>query len=644
MKISIIIIFFISGVNLLSQSISIFDIEESDFPTFKAKVFAFDAFGEAISDLSRYEINLTENGRNITDYRIECPPAKQITAISSVLTIDISGSMYGEGLDNAKAAARAWVNAMPLGKSECAITAFDNDNYLINDFTKDRICLLEAIDKLEPDGATDFDSGFLKRSAGAFPVVENARYKKVIVFLTDGFAGGNKEEIIAKARHLDAIVYCVTLNNSTPQILRDIAIETGGSYFSNITNKAQAEDVYRTILMLAQNSEPCRIEWQTFGCSTHRNIQIEILDHHIKTDLTYSVPYEYLPRIEYDPTGYLNFNNVGPGDQAIKKITLKAMVSDIHIDKISSDNTEFSISDYGGVDPPFTIEKGSKRELAIAFTPSDSSLKFVQFTIDGDACMGGSFFARGGNPNIPIKQKTIELVSPNGGDELISGGNSEIVWKGIPPEEKVKIEYSTDNGRNWFMISENNTGGIYNWKNIPNTPSDKCLIKITQSGGSKNIAKREVDIPSGSYISECLFDPTGKNIAIVLNPGKLFIYESNTLHLLCQIDYERDMWVNPQWFPDGIRIATKNGQFINIWDVNSGVLIDKLSGHTKNIYKFLISPDGSKICSIGNDKKLIIWNTENGSMSYSLFHDTNYAPDLFPRWLGGGSGMEPGWN
>ena len=61
----------------------------------------------------------------------------------------------------AKEAARAWLNTLSLPQSECAITSFDDYNYLNQDFTSDRDQLLTAISTLSAKEGTNYNAALL---------------------------------------------------------------------------------------------------------------------------------------------------------------------------------------------------------------------------------------------------------------------------------------------------------------------------------------------------------------------------------------------------------------------------------------------------------------------------------------------------
>jgi PKD repeat protein len=81
-----------------------------------------------------------------------------------------------------------------------------------------------------------------------------------------------------------------------------------------------------------------------------------------------------------------------------------------------------------------------------------------------------------------IQAPSINITSPNGGEDLTVGSPQYIIWMSSSSITYVKIEYSTDNGSNWRTIATNvfANSSPYSWV-IPNTPSTQCLIKISDA-------------------------------------------------------------------------------------------------------------------------------------------------------------------
>ena len=80
----------------------------------------------------------------------------------------------------------------------------------------------------------------------------------------------------------------------------------------------------------------------------------------------------------------------------------------------------------------------------------------------------------------PENIKKLNLTHPKGNEKFLVGSNMAITWDGIPEAEPVKLEFSNDYGQTWQTLSDSVTGLKYYWENIPNIPSDECIIRIKQ--------------------------------------------------------------------------------------------------------------------------------------------------------------------
>ena len=82
-----------------------------------------------------------------------------------------------------------------------------------------------------------------------------------------------------------------------------------------------------------------------------------------------------------------------------------------------------------------------------------------------------------------ILSPDLTLLYPGGGEVLNAGETFEITWTSEGIIEYLKIDYSVNNGIDWIEIVESTENdGFYTWK-VPNTPSDECLIKISDVDG-----------------------------------------------------------------------------------------------------------------------------------------------------------------
>ncbi len=452
-----------------------FNVDASAFPTIKANFYALDATGNQIINLTPSDFEVKENGqaRTITDVICSSPRIPEV--LSSVLVIDISGSMQGFGLDMAKSAAIEWINMLPDNNSECAITSFSDNNYINQDFTKDKPNLIAVINNLTTFGGTNYNAAMIDHVGGGLLIAKTGKHKRVVVFLSDGDPTSEPKtaEIISEAKANNIAIYCVTLNMPAPQCMKDFASQTGGMYFENIKTKEEAEQCYRVILKTAQVESPCQIVWKSgVSCKTGlTNLNFKLIPLNLTAFNYYQPPVNSIANLEINPAS-VKFLNAIPGIKKDATITVKAINSDFNITNIISTSPSFTIAPSS-----FILENGQSTNLIVSYVPADSGYTYCKFTLENNQCPT-YFYASGGFPGIKPKIQTLKLLQPNGGEVLAVGSDTLISWEGVLPEEDVRLEYSTNNGADWILLSKSSKGLNYLWR-VPKTPSNQCLARIT---------------------------------------------------------------------------------------------------------------------------------------------------------------------
>ena len=86
---------------------------------------------------------------------------------------------------------------------------------------------------------------------------------------------------------------------------------------------------------------------------------------------------------------------------------------------------------------------------------------------------------------------SLTVTSPNGGEDLTVGSGHEITWQSTGIVGTVMIEYSTNNGETWApVVTSTPNDGSHLWE-VPETPSDYCLIRISgcdSDGGPADVS------------------------------------------------------------------------------------------------------------------------------------------------------------
>ncbi|MGD2091709.1 MAG: fibronectin type III domain-containing protein [Candidatus Aminicenantes bacterium] len=90
---------------------------------------------------------------------------------------------------------------------------------------------------------------------------------------------------------------------------------------------------------------------------------------------------------------------------------------------------------------------------------------------------------------------SIRITTPNAGERFTVGSVVGITWASNGSIGDVKIEYSVDNGQTWMMIVVSTANdGNFPWT-VPDTPSESCLLRISESDKDQGI----FDISDGGF-------------------------------------------------------------------------------------------------------------------------------------------------
>ncbi|MFN4234777.1 MAG: YCF48-related protein [Bacteroidia bacterium] len=142
----------------------------------------------------------------------------------------------------------------------------------------------------------------------------------------------------------------------------------------------------------------------------------------------------------------------------------------------------------------------------------------------------------------------LTLNNPNGGQVWTVGTYQYITWSSVAVNN-VKIEYSTNNGTSWNTIvnSYPATNGFYYW-NIPNTPSNQCLVRISDASNSSlnDISNNQFSIDS-STPSITITSPNGGEVWYV-NSYQLITWNATNISSV-NIQYSTNggsTWTNIQ--------------------------------------------------------------------------------------------------
>ncbi|MBI2794168.1 MAG: VWA domain-containing protein [Ignavibacteria bacterium] len=500
---------------------------------------------------------------------VQCPPVFPAVHVSSVLTIDVSGSMKfgGPNIVLARAAAQAWVEALS-DSSECAITVFDHVASLRTGFTRDKADLTKIISDIAPHGGTDYTEGLIDDSEGGIAIASQGSKRRVLVFLTDGYGHVDAQKVIALANKNNVTVYCVTLGMFMPAVLKEIATGTGGLWFDRVTTVDEAIMAYRRIFAHASGASGCTVTWQSPPtCETRRTVTFQIAD--ARYEQSQPVPTQMMAGATFSPLA-LSF---GTDTLNSKYFSVTAGATSVTISTIQVDRPDVFSIDAGLL--PATIARGDSLRVRVTRKSSDSAYQVGRVTFNAIPCPLPSFYLTTGSAAIKPLKATLRVVHPNGGERFLVRSQVPIRWEGLPPDVPVRVEVSTNAGFEWTTVTD---GGIKNstiWR-ATKLPSDSCLARVTHIKDTPQTPNPLIVIP-GKKFFRVAFAPDGETIATSeytgapgsrAQPPTVKLWNAKTGTLIRELGTGDFL----TFAPDGASLAAWDHKSITVFEIPSGKL------------------------------------------------------------------------
>ncbi|HEY5578932.1 MAG TPA: vWA domain-containing protein, partial [Acidimicrobiia bacterium] len=212
-----------------------------------------------VAEVDPAQLVLLENGETVTDATVERVSETTIP-VGIVLTIDISGSMAEDPLEEAKNAARSFVQ-QKREQDYVAIVAFSDKVEIRSGFTNSQPVLLQRIDELQATGGTAlYDAVVL---SAAMYSGDAERLQRNMILLTDG---GDTDSLATLEEALQAIsdrsvrTFAVALESEEFNVAPLQALVTTPEDLLTTTDPAQLSALYGEIQAELDNTLVVR--WQ----------------------------------------------------------------------------------------------------------------------------------------------------------------------------------------------------------------------------------------------------------------------------------------------------------------------------------------------------------------------------------------------
>jgi len=561
----LIYVLLISISNGFAQNYRLFNVDASKFPYISADIFAYGADYNADS-LQKKDIKITSQGTELNILRFKAPKTK-ILPLSIVFTLDVSSSMTGERLDVLKKTAKNFIQKIPLEYTEIAIVSYNSYATLKCDFTSNINLLNHTIDNLTAIGGTSFNNAFFDFQSGALSVIRNARYRKVIIFITDGLSKVSNSDVVGFAVKDTVIVNCITIGLPITEELSDIARETGGRYYENLQYDYQISEAFDKIYSDIEVNSMGKLLWKdTYSCdSVHSNI-IKIKSDSFK--ITYRIPKQKVGFVEVAPSN-VTFKQTEKNN--IEQIYIRGNNINLNITSITADDTVFKVDN-----AVFPVRAQSNKWVPIQLSclKYDSSYAFAKYRVCNPGC-NDVFFTASTAGKLKLK-----ITNPTQNDVYNAGDNISVRWKGINYGSPVSFYYRTKNNNRQIYL---NTGIRY--KTTITAPFVDGMIQITGKLTNDivfaNLMSNTNLIFTQDTFTQAIYSPDGKEILTVTKSGDIKTY--NTASAKPNKSFELPHKGQVAYFNRFNRVLSFDSSFMFIYTNRNGMLVKKISLQNKKL-------------------------------------------------------------
>jgi WD40 repeat protein len=225
------------------------------------------------------------------------------------------------------------------------------------------------------------------------------------------------------------------------------------------------------------------------------------------------------------------------------------------------------------------------------------------------------------------------IAKAAGVEHVFEGHNGRVNGVAISADGKRAVSASWDGSLRYWDLEDHNL--ILHLKLSPSAAMSVALSpRGTQvlSGGGDRIM-RLIDLETGEEIRtyaghpntvwDVVFSPDGRRALSGCSDGNARLWDLATGEIL------RTLETNPKgrawtvaFTPDGKQAVTGGGNTfeksdgpassLKLWDLSTGKQIRQFEGHTKDVRRVAISPDGQRLLSASFDGTMRLWDLQTG--------------------------------
>ncbi|HZP57442.1 MAG TPA: VWA domain-containing protein [Dehalococcoidia bacterium] len=175
-------------------------VTDAGYPNARAVISIDDTSGAEVTQLTPADFSVTVNGKDAEVISAELASSEN-APLDVLFVMDTSGSMAGEPIAQAKAAAKTLIAGLAPG-DRVGVISFGDAVTVLQDYTDDRAAAERAIDSLEAVGNTAL---YQATADAAVKAATSSASRRAIVLLSDGADFGGKSNV-GRQQAIDAVV------------------------------------------------------------------------------------------------------------------------------------------------------------------------------------------------------------------------------------------------------------------------------------------------------------------------------------------------------------------------------------------------------------------------------------------------------
>lgn len=226
---------------------------------------------------------------------------------------------------------------------------------------------------------------------------------------------------------------------------------------------------------------------------------------------------------------------------------------------------------------------------------------------------GGGFdgYAKDVNAN-----QALQVLSPNGGETYAVGSTQQIFWN-ANDISNVRLEYTTNNGSSWTMISANEAGnrGVYQWV-VPPTVGALARVRVLDVLNQFNVFDISdntfviQDVNTDKYLGgegdgHDMSDNTQFSVSVLSPNGGEVWYEGQNVTIT---------WTSVNINSVAIEISSNNGSTWNVLDPDEPAVVSSFSWQVSGNYGF-----NTNLVRVRSTDQPTVMDTSNAVFSIPQF-------------------------